>query len=92
MKSAVSASRKFLAMLENHHEHTGDQIKAARALLGLSAQKVADAAGVDLSTVQRFELGKTKPMPIVRRSIVGALKAAGVEFVPGGAKLAGARK
>ena len=67
-------------------EITGHQIKAARALLGLSAQKVANAAGVHLSTVQRFEAGQSDPMPIVRQSIVGSLMAAGVEFVPDGVK------
>ena len=31
------------------------QLRAARALLGWSAQELADHAGVHLSTVQRFE-------------------------------------
>jgi len=34
---------------------SGAQIRAARGLLGISAAKLAESAGVDWSTIQRFE-------------------------------------
>ena len=66
---------------------TGSQVRQARVILKLSAQKVADAAGVSLSTVQRFEAGASEPMAIVRRAVREALERAGVEFIEGGVRI-----
>jgi transcriptional regulator with XRE-family HTH domain len=59
------------------------QIKAARALLGLSQLELAQSAGVGLTTLKRIELsdpisGSARTI----RSIQTALEAAGMEFIP----------
>lgn len=38
---------------------TGEKIRLRRLQLGLTTQKIADACGVDKSTVSRWETGKT---------------------------------
>lgn len=60
-------------------EITGLQIRAARVLLGWKATELADAAGVHVATVQRFETGATV-IPAVRYAIVQAMQDEGVEF------------
>ncbi len=59
------------------------QVRAARALINWSPAKLAEAAGVALSIVERFEAGP--PDPIAEETIGklrAALEAAGVVFVP----------
>jgi len=62
---------------------TGSQIRAARALLGWSAQVLADAAGVGIMTIHRFERENGIPKGQVRifDQITNALIAGGVEFI-----------
>lgn len=59
------------------------QIRAARALLGWSAAKLAEAAGVTLRTIQRLEaadeLGGQRTETYKR--VRAALEAEGIEFV-----------
>ena len=64
---------------------TSEQLRAARALLGLSQPEVADAAGVSSMTVKRAE-GSGKPAASTDEmaTIQRALEAAGVEFTNGG--------
>lgn len=61
---------------------TPDQIRAARALLGLSQTQIADTAGVSSMTVKRAE-GSGSPYPADKaiQAIQAALEAAGVEFI-----------
>ena len=59
------------------------QIKAARALLGWSAEDLAYHSGVSWATIQRFEAAEEIP---VSRSgtlekVKAALEAAGIEFI-----------
>ena len=58
-----------------------NQCQAARALLGWRCEDVADAAGVGIATVWRFEAGDG-----VRQSTIDtirkALEDAGIEFIP----------
>lgn len=58
-----------------------NQCQAARALLGWTCEDVADAAGIGVATVWRFEAGDS-----VRQSSIDTIKAAletaGVEFIP----------
>ena len=68
-------------------EITGAQSRLARALLGWSAAQLANAAGVSLSTVQRFEGEAKETMPLVRKAIAEAIEAAGVELIEGGARM-----
>ena len=58
------------------------QCRMARAALGLSVRKLADAARVAPQTVVRFERGeKLRPTTVI--SLQKVLEAAGVEFTNG---------
>ena len=57
------------------------QVRAARALIGWSQAELADAAGLPLSAVDRFETGEADiPADAVAR-IRAALESAGVVFI-----------
>jgi hypothetical protein len=61
---------------------TGAQIRAARALLGITAQELADAASVGVATVRRAEASDgTAITPANLKAIQRALEAGGVSFV-----------
>jgi hypothetical protein len=62
---------------------TSQQIKAARALLGWNSVQLADAAGVGRATIWRLESadGPLGGEPATVAKIIGALEAAGVEFL-----------
>jgi hypothetical protein len=63
---------------------TGQQIRAARAILRWKAIELAEKAAVGLSTVQRAE-AVDGPAPMMRANmdvIRRALEAGGVEFIP----------
>jgi transcriptional regulator with XRE-family HTH domain len=63
---------------------TGNQLKAARALLGMEQGAVADAAGVNINTVRNLEASKGEPIRGHNQTVVAvqtALEAAGVEFL-----------
>lgn len=61
---------------------TGNQIKAARSLLGLSQAEVAGAAGLSVPTVKRAE-GNAAVTASVEAiaAIRAALEAAGADFI-----------
>lgn len=65
---------------------TGSQIRAARALLGWTAQAVADKAGISWHTVQRAETAPGVPNVNARTlaAIQSALEKAGVVFLDPG--------
>jgi len=59
------------------------QVRAARALIGWSQAKLAETAGVSVSTINEFETGApdriaNEPVDKIR----AALEAAGVVFLP----------
>ena len=61
---------------------TGNQIQAARALIGWSQSQTAEAAGVSVPTVKRAEgSGKVAASESAVRAIRSALEEAGVEFI-----------
>lgn len=60
------------------------QIKAARALIGMTADQLADASGVHVSTIRRIETDVSKGSPLATRALQAALEAAGVEFTARG--------
>jgi ribosome-binding protein aMBF1 (putative translation factor) len=62
---------------------TSDQIRAARALLRWSAQKLADESGVSWKTIQRMETADSLPTVSLGNVIKarGILELAGVEFI-----------
>lgn len=72
---------------------TGPQIAAARTLLRISAQTVADAASVGLATVRRAEASESVPKITAANlnAIRRALEEAGVEFIPENGGGAGVR-
>ena len=59
---------------------TGEQCRMARGQLGWSVEKHASRAGVGRGAISAFERGESVPRPETLKAIVGALKAAGVEF------------
>lgn len=60
---------------------TPAQSRAARALVELTQPKLADAAGLGLSTVVDFERGRRAVSDDAIRAMRAALEAAGVIFV-----------
>ena len=64
---------------------TTAQLRAARALLRMPADKLAGLSGVSLVTIRRAEAqdGPVRMMPANLAAVRRALEAAGVEFIPG---------
>lgn len=62
---------------------TSGQIKAARALLGMTATKLAELSGVAYTTVVRMESSEGIPSGQVKTldSVQKALEEAGIEFL-----------
>jgi transcriptional regulator with XRE-family HTH domain len=62
---------------------TAAQLRAARALLGIDQQTLADMAGVSLPTIQRMEAsqGNVRGVIDTLTKVVEALNAAGVELL-----------
>jgi DNA-binding XRE family transcriptional regulator len=68
------------------------QLRAARALTGLSQAEVAEAAGVSVPTLKRAEAeGPIKVADETIAAIAKALEKAGVEFIPENGGGAGVR-
>ena len=62
---------------------TSEQIRAARAVVKWSADDLAEASGVGVATIRRFESSTGLPSGQMRihDMLMKALEAAGVEFV-----------
>ena len=62
---------------------TAAQMKAARALVGLEQKTLAARSGVSLPTIQRMETsdGVVRGVIETLMKVMGALEAAGVEFI-----------
>ena len=62
---------------------TSGQIKAARALVGLTVAKLAKEAGIGFTTLVRLEAADGVPSGTVRTldAVQKALEAAGIEFI-----------
>jgi DNA-binding XRE family transcriptional regulator len=60
------------------------QIKAARALVGMSQADLAEKSGISLPTIKRLESegGEVGGRPKTAQALVAALEAAGVIFLP----------
>lgn len=58
-------------------------MRAARALLGIDQQTLAERAGVSLPTIQRMEAstGNVRGVVDTLMKVVGAFEAAGVELI-----------
>jgi transcriptional regulator with XRE-family HTH domain len=72
---------------------TAGQLRAARALIGMSGEKLAEASGVSLVAIRRAEAGKglAGMMRANAEAIRRALESAGVEFIPENGGGAGVR-
>ena len=66
---------------------TAAQIRAARALVSIDQRRLADLAGLSLPTIQRMEAsdGVVRGNVDSLMKLMGALEAAGVEFLAEGA-------
>lgn len=62
---------------------SGKQVTAARNLLGLTQEELAEAAGVAWTTVLRFESGQTEPQRASLEKILVELDRRGIEFTNG---------
>ena len=62
-------------------EITSAQIRAARGLLDISQQELADLSKVSLRTIVQIERGAKVSASIVQ-AIVLSFEAAGIEFIP----------
>lgn len=62
---------------------TPRQIRAARALLGWTQQKLADKAIVSLNALTRLEREQVDPRVSTLMAVEKALSKAGIEFLPG---------
>jgi transcriptional regulator with XRE-family HTH domain len=62
---------------------TSQQMRAARALLGIDQRQLADLAGVSTPTIQRMEAseGQVRGMVDTLVKVIGALEAAGIEIL-----------
>ena len=62
---------------------TSSQLRAARALLKITAIDLASISGIGISTIKRFELSEGVPSGNIKTidSIKRALEKAGIEFI-----------
>jgi transcriptional regulator with XRE-family HTH domain len=68
-----------------------EQIRGARAMLGLTQAELAKLAGMSTTGLNNIENGSTDPKASTLRAIKAALEAAGVEFIPENGGGAGVR-
>jgi len=62
---------------------TAQQMRAARALLGIDQKRLAELSGVSLPTIQRMEAsdGRVRGVVETLTKVVEALDAAGIELI-----------
>ena len=72
---------------------TGRQLRAARALLGWSAERLAEDCMIGINTIRRAEAmtGEVKMTAANARAVQRSLEEAGVEFIPENGGGAGVR-
>jgi transcriptional regulator with XRE-family HTH domain len=60
-----------------------EQIKAARAILGISAAELAELSGVGATTIRRYEMGDGMPNANLRNitKIKSLFESQGIEFI-----------
>jgi transcriptional regulator with XRE-family HTH domain len=66
---------------------TGNQLKAARALVGLDQATLAAKAGVNVNTIRNMEASGSSPIAgraVNVQTVQRALERAGIEFTNGG--------
>lgn len=83
LPNKIVSSQLLIFMSRKHVPITPPQIRAGRALLEWSQQKLADAAGLSLSTVRDYENERRGGEIGGLRAIRRALESEGVAFLPG---------
>jgi predicted transcriptional regulator len=70
---------------------TAAQMRASRALVGMEQKTLAELSGVSLPTIQRMEASNGVVRGVIETlmKVMGALEAAGVEFINEGAVSSG---
>jgi transcriptional regulator with XRE-family HTH domain len=63
------------------------QCRMARSALGWSVQELAEKAQIGRATVTRFEGGQSASNRVTVAAIQRVFEEAGIEFIPGGARL-----
>ena len=58
------------------------QIRAARGLLDISQQELADLSKVSVRTIVQFERGSKSASESILQALKLSLEAAGIEFIP----------
>ena len=73
---------------------TGAQLRAARALIGITADELASAAGLGVATIRRSEsaVGPVSMTPANARAAEDALRRLGVEMIGGDGHPEGVRR
>lgn len=70
---------------------TPEQCRAARAMLAMSQDDLANLTGVSKRTIAGFEMGQNSPYDRTLSALRGALEKAGVQFIPANGGGAGVR-
>lgn len=70
---------------------TSAQIRAARGLLDISQQELAELSKVSLRTIVQVERGTKPTSESITQALVLSLNAAGIEFIPENGGGAGVR-
>lgn len=70
---------------------TPQQIRGARAMLGITQAELANTAGISTTALNNIERGAADPKASTLGAIQRALEAAGVIFVPGNGEGPGVR-
>lgn len=70
---------------------TPEQCRAARAILGISQDKLSEETGVAKRTIAGFEAGKSKPYARTISALQATMETRGVEFIPENGGGAGVR-
>jgi len=78
-------------MDKHQNKITGAQLRAARAILNLSAQELADITRLSRGTIQRAELETAQITASNTARIVETLEALGVIFIPANGEGPGVR-
>lgn len=79
-----------MAKKAEHTNASGSQIRAGRALLGISAETLASESGVSLRTIRRIETEESATTANIEK-LVETLEHLGVVFVPPNGEGAGVR-
>lgn len=64
---------------------TGNQLKAARALIGMEQSKLAELARLNVNTIRNMEAAAAGPIAgrsVNVQAVQRALEAAGLQFIP----------